>query len=105
MACTNSVPSALTTPLFAAAPPPDVRRRLRLAVSVYYVWGCAPRSAFGQKPQGSARTKGKAHCVGACETAGHSRRRTSGGEAASKSNVEAATTSESVDDGHYASTA
>jgi hypothetical protein len=45
---------------FQTASPPDVRRRLCLAVKDLQLCGCAARSAFGPKIWGIARTTGKA---------------------------------------------
>ena len=49
--------------LFSAASPPRCEARLCLAEKVFLHWGCAPRSTFGPKPWGQARTSGEAATV------------------------------------------
>src|SRR5687767_13949 len=63
-ACAGSVSKLVnqlcTKKCVTAASPPDVRRRLCLAVSVFDALGSAPRSAFSPQTMGEARTSGEA---------------------------------------------
>jgi hypothetical protein len=66
---------------FAAALPPDVRRRLCLAENGFLSSGLRPSFGLWPKPLGHSPDQGHSPFVRAVLTAGQSPRRTSGGEA------------------------